>query len=105
MLTNPNPNADGTDYQQVKSPSGRAAMGLTHDGTPEGYANAQLIASAPSLRAQRDALKAALEALVQFHNEEFARDPFTPNAHPDSPVQQAWLKARAALTLCHGEGK
>ena len=42
-----------------------------------------------------------LEACVAFYdasNQEFGRDIFAPNASPDSPMQKAWLLARAAIS-------
>ena len=72
-----------------------AAGGCTLD-LKQDCANAHLIAAAP-------ALYEACKAFYQAECEKFARDIMSRDAQPDSPVQKAWLLARAALAQSEGK--
>lgn len=76
-------------------------------------ANAQLIASAPELLAQRDSLKAALELDITYHSRPFVGDsmPEFRLAGYKGPTESVPMNAfldgmkRAALTLSQEAGK
>ena len=101
-LTAKNPNADGSCYQQIKSEIiGSAVMGLSHDGSPEAYANAGLLTSAPAML---DALKRVTEFLSEAHAEDKAAAHYGDD--PDTCTYcQAINQANAAIAQAQGGGE
>jgi len=71
---------------------GYAAMQIQHDGSPEGHANADLIARAPVTKAERDELLEALKEMTAM-----ADSLLTRVQKMDGSVKQAFKKSRAAI--------